>query len=155
MPRGLALITSAAVGLLLALFAACGGEEEAKSPTATARPAPAAAAQSLDITIQNTSFGGDTISLEPGKPFAIKLSNKDSVSHNLHIYQQKGGASVAVTNPEEIKGGATGTLQATIERAGEYYFQCDFHPTQAFGKVAVKSGAKVGLSGKAPGGEGY
>jgi plastocyanin len=66
------------------------------------------------------------------------MDNKDTAVHNVHIYTQKGGTSIAVTDPQAIPAGSTGTLTTTITQPGTYYFQCDFHPEQMNGTLTVK-----------------
>jgi plastocyanin len=92
----------------------------------------------IDVTAQGTAFDKKTIEVKAGQPFTITLLNKDSMPHNLHIFTKKGGDSIAVTDPQAVQGGATGTLTATIAQAGDYYFQCDFHATQMTGTLTVK-----------------
>jgi len=136
--------------------AACGGgggggtatRTPGASPTATrpaaspTRPAatatPAAGAMQIDVTAQNTAFDKKTIEVTAGQPFTIILHNKDSMPHNLHIFTKKGGDSIAVTDPQAVQAGSTGTLTTTITQPGEYYFQCDFHPTLMTGTLTVK-----------------
>jgi len=118
------------------------------TPAATAPPAatatqaatatPAAGATQIDVVAQGFAFDKKTIEVTAGQPFTIKLDNKDSAVHNLHIYTQKGGTSVAVTDPQAVSSGSTGTLTTTITQPGTYYFQCDFHPEQMNGTLTVK-----------------
>ena len=112
------------------------------TPAATAPPAatatPAAGAAEIDIVADAMAFNKKTIEVNAGQPFTIKLDNKDSAPHNLHIFTQKGGDSIAVTDPQAVSSGSTGTLTTTITQPGEYYFQCDFHPTQMNGTLTVK-----------------
>ena len=109
--------------------------------TATAGAAastPSAGVMQIDVTAQGTAFDKKTIKVNAGQPFTIILHNKDSMPHNLHIFTKKGGDSIAVTDPQTVEPGTTGTLNATIAQAGDYYFQCDFHPTQMTGTLTVK-----------------
>jgi plastocyanin len=112
------------------------------TPKATATPAatatPTAGATQIDVTAQNTAFDKTTIQVTAGQPFTIILNNKDSMPHNLHIFTAKGGTSIAVTNPQAVEPGNTGTLTTTITQPGDYYFQCDFHPTLMTGTLTVK-----------------
>lgn len=137
------LLSIASLGLLLAL-AACGGEEKAR-PVATAPPA----AGAVEVTAQNISFSTDTIRADPGKSFTIRLTNNDSVAHNLHIYKQKGGESITLINPARVDPGQVGVLTTTIQQQGEYYFQCDLHPSIS-GKVLVGRVAAAPGGGASP-----
>jgi plastocyanin len=84
-----------------------------------------------------TAFNTNSIEVTAGQPFTVTLDNQDSVTHNLHIYTQEDGNSIAVTDPESVSPGGTGTLTTTIAQPGEYYFQCDFHPAQMNGTLTV------------------
>ena len=106
------------------------------TPAATATPAVGAA--EIDIVAAAFAFNKKTIEVTAGQPFTIKLDNQDSATHNVHIYTQKGGTSIAVTDPQAVSPGSTGTLTTTITQPGEYYFQCDFHPEQMNGTLTVK-----------------
>ena len=114
----------------------------AATPKATATPAatptPAAGAGEIVITAQATAFDKKTIEVTAGQPFTITFQNKDTAVHNVHIYTQKGGTSIAVTTPEAVPAGSTGTLTTTITQPGTYYFQCDFHPELMNGTLTVK-----------------
>lgn len=110
----------------------------APTATAAATATPAAGATEIDVVAQGFAFDKKTIEVTAGQPFTIKLDNKDSAVHNLHIYTQKGGTSVAVTDPQAISSGSTGTLTTTITQPGTYYFQCDFHPETMNGTLTVK-----------------
>jgi plastocyanin len=99
---------------------------------------PAAGATQIDIIADAFAFNKNTIEVTAGQPFTVTLDNQDSATHNLHIYTEKGGDSIAVTDPQAVSPGSTGTLTTTITQPGEYYFQCDFHPSQMNGTVAVK-----------------
>ena len=109
----------------------------AATATPAATPTPAAGATQIEITAAALGFNKNTLEAQAGQPFTVTLDNQDSVSHNLHIYTQKGGDSIAVTDPDTVRPDTTGALTTTITEAGEYYFQCDFHPTQMNGTVVV------------------
>ena len=112
------------------------------TPKATATPAatptPTAGAGEIVVTAQALAFDKKTVEVTAGQPFTIKLDNKDTAVHNLHIYTAKGGTSIAVTDPQAVPAGSTGTLTTTITQPGTYYFQCDFHPETMNGTLTVK-----------------
>ena len=109
----------------------------AATATPAATPTPAAGATQIEITAAALGFNKKTLEAQASQPFTVTLDNQDSVSHNLHIYTQKGGDSIAVTDPDTVRPDTTGALTATITEAGEYYFQCDFHPNQMNGTITV------------------
>ena len=110
----------------------------AATATSAATATPAAGGGEIVVTAQALAFDKNTIEVTAGQPFTITLDNKDSAVHNIHIYTAKGGTSTAVTNPEAVPAGATGTLTTTITQPGTYYFQCDFHPETMNGTLTVK-----------------
>jgi plastocyanin len=135
--------------LIGVIAAACGDDNEESAATQTPSASPTAAGPAatgtpaandteIDIVAAGLAFDKKTIEVTAGQPFTIKLDNQDSATHNLHIYTEKGGDSIAVTDPEAVPPGSTGTLTTTITQPGEYYFQCDFHPTQMNGTLVVK-----------------
>jgi len=93
----------------------------------------------LDLTAQGTAFLETCLVAAPGK-FAINFDNKDAgVLHNVDVFDKQGGKSLGATDP------ALGPKQETLDldlRSGSYYFQCDIHPTQMFGTLAVVDAAK-------------
>jgi len=136
--------------VLALVAAACGGGggEQAtatRAPAARISPAATAAAagtataeaQQLEVTARGIAFDKTSLQVAAGQPFTIKLKNDAEVTHNLHIYTKKGGDSIAVTQPDRVPGGSTGVLSATIAQPGDYYFQCDIHPSAMTGKITV------------------
>jgi plastocyanin len=82
------------------------------------------------------AFDTTTIDLPAETPSTITFDNQDAgVQHNISIYQDD-------TLAEILFGGEVITGPASVEyaidplAAGEYYFQCDVHPTMS-GSVAV------------------
>ena len=145
-PARLALIVLLALGLVAA---ACGDDDE-EEPTATQAPGasptaagpaatgtPAAGATEITIVAAALGFNQGSFEVTAGQPFTITLDNQDDVSHDLHIYIEQGGDSIAVTDPDRVSPGSKGTLTTTITEPGEYYFQCDFHPQQMNGTLTV------------------
>jgi plastocyanin len=89
----------------------------------------------VTVVAQNLAFDTATIELEP-VPTTITFENRDAgVQHNIAIYAD---SSLA----DELFGGELVTGPTTVEYAvpplqpGEFYFQCDVHPTMS-GNIVV------------------
>lgn len=101
------------------------------------------------ITAQNIKFDKAELDLPAGKPFIIDFDNKDSVPHNVAIYDKPPTAPGVKTffQPPLV----TGPRKAELEvkkaiPAGVWYFQCDAHTT-------MHGIARVGgAAGPGPGG---
>lgn len=154
--------------LILVPAVACGGSSDKTLPTAPIEyitpessavagvnaPSPAASAQAnpsasgqgsaaadttVNITVKDTKFSTDTITVPAGKTITIHMTNDDNIIHNIAFYQQK-DAPEALYTGELFKGPnvtKTETFQAP-DKPGTYYFQCDVHPDQMNGKLVVK-----------------
>jgi plastocyanin len=88
----------------------------------------------VTVTAQNIAFDTDTIELPADTESTITLVNEDTEPHNIAIYTDD-------TVAENQFRGETVTadrIDYTIPPldAGEYYFQCDVHPTMN-GSVVV------------------
>ena len=76
-----------------------------------------------------------------GETVTIRLTNGDSVPHNLRIAGPDGQYETeddAVTEPDQVNAGGSGELSFAPQIAGAYTFRCDFHPTQMGGQVVVE-----------------
>jgi plastocyanin len=99
----------------------------------------------LDVVAQNTAFDPTCLIAPASSPFTINFDNKDTGAtgtHNVDVYDKNpadGGTSLAALVPKP------GPLQESLNvgalDAGSYYFQCDVHPLQMFGTLAVVKGA--------------
>ena len=92
----------------------------------------------LDLVAQNTAFDPTCLVANASKAFAITFTNKDTGAagtHNVDVYDKKGGTSIAALDPKP--GPYTESLNVPSLDPGNYYFQCDVHPTQMFGTLAV------------------
>jgi plastocyanin len=121
-----------------------GAEATPRGPAAgAATPAPgsgsgAPASTSIQIEARDNSFDKTELTVPAGQQFTITMTNAGRAVHNVNIYDRQGGRSIAATDPMVITGGQSGTLRTTIERPGEYFFQCDFHPVEMTGKLIVR-----------------
>jgi plastocyanin len=92
----------------------------------------------LDLVAQNTAFDPTCLVADAGKAFSISFTNKDTGvagTHNVDVFDKKGGTSIAALEPKP--GPYTESLNVPSLDPGDYYFQCDVHPLQMFGTLAV------------------
>lgn len=88
------------------------------------------------IVAEGLVFDTDVIELPAGGPAAIELDNRDAgQTHNVAIYTEQGGETIFQGEP--VVGPATAAYVIETPEPGEYFFQCDFHPTTMTGTAVV------------------
>jgi plastocyanin len=101
---------------------------------------PGGAASGENVVLMDDNFfaleeGGEenpTLSVVAGEETTLTLQNVGSASHNMSISDGE-----FESEPINISGGESGEITFTLE-AGEYDYQCDFHPTEMAGTVQVE-----------------
>lgn len=150
--------------LMLGTYAEAGGLDLAvPSPTLSSGPTTTPPSTQctnvsngvVDIVALGIAFDTNCIEAPANTPFTIAFDNKDAgVLHNVSVYP----SATELTNPIEqgdiITGPATAEYAVPALKAGEYYFHCDVHPTQMFGKLVVGGGRGGGTTGGGGGGGG-
>lgn len=149
----LAIVTAAAL-----LAVGCGGTSEADptpvrtfkiTPAADATAAPAAT-PAAEPTKEATSVAGAPLTLvginntfepeELGAPagsVTIEFDNRDGgVVHNVHVFDGDEADDETLAETELEVGPVIQTLTFDAE-PGEYFFQCDAHPTTMTGTLTV------------------
>jgi plastocyanin len=125
-------ITPAAGGAATATPAAV----ERAEATTTASDTTPAAGGALQIAGVGSTFDVEDLTASAGA-VTIEFDNRDAgVVHNLHVFKGTSaqGESVDATDIE------VGPVQQTLEldlEAGDYYYQCDAHPTTMKGTLTV------------------
>ncbi len=102
----------------------------------------------LDITAQGLEFDTGCVEVAAGEPFTIAFTNEDPDQHNVAIYP----SAEELTDPlfrGEIIGGPDTVEYPPVDPLdpGEYYFQCDVHPTTMNGTVVADEGGGDGGGG--------
>ncbi len=95
----------------------------------------------IEIDATGIKFAPNHLNAPADKPVTIRVSNKDTVTHNLRIAGLDGEYTTdddAVTDPDDIGGGAGGDLNFTPPVKGSYTFRCDFHPAGMGGRIVVE-----------------
>ncbi len=130
------------------------GESSAEAPGAESAPTAEASSSSADgdfqLSADGLAFDTDTIELAAGRPQTVAFDNQDSAEHNLAIYEdEKAGQSQqgALFKGENTAAGDLAAYEVDPLEAGEYYFQCDIHPTMNGAVVAAASGGSPGEGG--------
>jgi cytochrome c oxidase subunit II len=103
--------------------------------TAEPSASPAPDAEIVKITADQLKFSTDRLEVPAGKPFVIELENKDTIQHNVAIYDDAG---TELFKGEIFAGPKTVKYNVPALDAGEYNFLCDVHPTTMFGTVVAK-----------------
>jgi plastocyanin len=85
-------------------------------------------AEPATVVAQGLAFDTDTISLPADQPSTLTFDNRDTVPHNIAIYTDN-SLSEALFQGEIVTGPTTAQYEIPPSPAGEYYFQCDVHPT--------------------------
>lgn len=127
-------------GLALAATQAPPSGQPTSAPT-TAPPTSVCPKGGVKITAPvgavSTGFAETEITVDAGKPFTVCFENQDTgIPHNVGFYDKQGGTEFAKT--EIATGPILSTVEVPAQQPGEYWFQCDVHPTTMTGKLVVK-----------------
>ncbi|MGH2591112.1 MAG: cupredoxin domain-containing protein [Actinomycetota bacterium] len=97
-------------------------------------------AGALTVTAQNIAFDTDTIALAASQETTFTFVNNDPDQHNVAIYPSADEVSpdAALFQGEIFPGPDERQYSIPPIEAGEYYFQCDVHPTIMTGTVTVE-----------------
>jgi plastocyanin len=102
----------------------------------------------VTVVAQNIAFDTSTIQLDPA-PTTITFDNRDAgVQHNLAIYSNS-SLDQELFEGELVTGPDTAQYEIPPLEPGEYYFQCNVHPTMN-GTVVVSDTGGGGGGGPPP-----
>jgi plastocyanin len=84
----------------------------------------------LTVSAQNVQFDTDSIELPPNREAELTFVNDDAsaTQHNISIYETP-DAEENLFEGQIIPGGQEVTYSIPALEPGEYYFQCDVHPS--------------------------
>jgi plastocyanin len=145
------LLTLGLAALLLAAAACGGGDDDdsggddgGKTATATAEATtPADGGEvSFDVSMTDNKFDPAGFTVPAGATVTFNLTNDGAAIHAMRVSGEDNEYNTdddAVSDPDLISGGGTGTLEWTApDSSGEIKFQCDFHPTDMLGTITVE-----------------
>ena len=104
---------------------------------ASKSPAPSAAPGGvvLKVTAAGIAYDSHQLTVPAGRGFSIEFTNKDTLPHNIGIYQGK----TELFRGDVVNGPGSTTYQVPALQTGEYTFICDYHPVAAMtGTLTVK-----------------
>lgn len=118
-----------------------GGPQEQPTPAQALDADPAQPSDGvIEIAASGLLFSPNYLKLNAGESVTIRVTNQDSVAHDLRIAGVDGEFDTeddAVTTPDRIEPGQVGELTFAPPTDGVYTFQCDFHPTLMGGEIVV------------------
>jgi plastocyanin len=111
------------------------------SPAGTGTPAtatvPAGGGSVVSISASNILFDKNELEAKAGA-ITVQFDNKDSgIPHNFSVYKSKDDLTNPIAATEIATGPVMLTLQLNLEK-GEYYFDCQVHPTTMNGTLKVE-----------------
>jgi plastocyanin/mono/diheme cytochrome c family protein len=121
------------------------GQKNVVPEAATGPSAVVSISGDVEFKMSDNFFGLDeavnpTLEVVAGDTVAFTVPNLGTAIHNLRLAGPDGEYFTDddfVSDPEQISGGDEGTLEVTFGEAATYPYQCDFHPTEMLGEVAI------------------
>ena len=103
----------------------------------------------LDIVAQGSTFDPPCLVAPAAEPFTINFDNKDPLIHNLVIATDEAAISAdPIFKSQDVPGPDQMALDVPAIDAGDYFFQCIYHPLTMTGTLAViESGGGGGGGG--------
>lgn len=114
------------------------GAQPATTPGAEASDRPATVPgvdQPITVVTDNLEFDVDELHFPADTEIELELDNRDTVVHNLSIYESKGGDELF--KGELVDGGDEAVYEIPALDGGTYFFLCDVHPATMTGTVEV------------------
>jgi plastocyanin len=108
------------------------------SPTPTPTPTPTPSQSvTLNLSAEKLAFDTSTITVPAGAEVTVIFNNKDSIPHNLAVYETS-AANKEIFIGEIFSGPKVISYQFTAPaEPGTYFFRCDVHPRGMTGSFIV------------------
>jgi plastocyanin len=124
------------IALLLGQRSPPAAEPATGGGTGTAGPADGGGGNTSgsDITLvaEGVAFTTDQIEIPARRDVSVTLDNQDTVAHDFAIYENEQDGQ-AQSNPlfkgDQVAAGESTSYEFKSPAPGDYYFQCDIHPT--------------------------
>jgi plastocyanin/mono/diheme cytochrome c family protein len=119
------------------------GQLAAAPPGTPGPPVPVTGTISMnmgDNFFDLTGQRNPTLAVKAGDPITVQLTNTGSNAHNMRTSgadAELGSDDDAVSDPDLIAGGGTGTLDFNFAQPGTYPYECEFHPDVMKGEIEV------------------
>jgi plastocyanin len=112
------------------------------APTPATAPGPANCGQDgrlvLDIVAQGSTFDPQCLVAPAAESFTINFDNRDPFVHDLVIATDEAAISTdPIFKGPDVSGPDQVTFDVPAIDAGDYFFQCIYHPTTMTGTLAV------------------
>jgi plastocyanin len=100
-------------------------------------------ATTIALTASGIKFDQEELSMPAESRVIVDFANQDQgTPHNFSMYTDQSASEVLFSGPL-VTGVATKKFEFMSPKAGTYFFRCDVHPQQMFGRVTVTEGAKA------------
>ena len=99
-----------------------------------------ASGSDIAIIAESLAFDAQEIEMPAREQVTVTLANEDTAPHDFAIYNNEDDASAqqdALFAGEQVAAGAETSYEFRSPPKGEYYFQCNIHPTMN-GEVVVQ-----------------
>ena len=124
----------AALALVAVVGSACGGDDDAASPTADA------GATGTDVVMELVAFKPEVVTVRPGA--TVTWKQQDAGAHTVTSGTVEQGAGGVSQRPDgRFDSGRLdkgGTFRFTFAEAGTYGYFCSLHPATMRGQVRVR-----------------
>jgi plastocyanin len=104
------------------------------------------------LVAQNIAFDPTMLTVPGGQPFTIAFDNRDTVQHNVAIFDNAEHSGSALFEGDIVTGPIQVDYQVDPLDAGTYYFLCQIHPQMTGQIEAAEGGGGGGGGGGGPGG---
>lgn len=98
----------------------------------------------VNLVASGMAFDKSTITVPAGASVTINFENRDSVLHNLSVYNNSNAAPPAIFQGNTITSSTTIYKFTAPTTPGTYFFRCDVHPTTMTGSFIVQGTSSSG-----------